>query len=72
MRTKLVDEFPKCDYSDDFPHPNGNNALYDAPTANGSWAYLCEECLKSLCNVKSAIHLGIKFKLRSIVFKHAA
>ena len=63
MKEKLVDQLPKCDFKDDFPHPDGDDALYDAPTNAGSWAYMCEACAASLSN-KACLNIGFKFVVR--------
>ena len=62
MKTKLVNELPKCD----FPHPDDRDAIYDAPTRSGSWAYMCEDCAKSMSN-EASLNIGFKFELREKV-----
>jgi hypothetical protein len=61
MNIKIVDKLPKCDFRSFYPHPNGDDALYDAPTIpGGSWANMCKECAMS----RGDISVGTTFKLR--------
>jgi rubrerythrin len=61
MGTKIVDELPKCDFRNDYPHPNGDDAFYDAPTIpTGTWANMCKDCAL----VRGNLRLGTKFELR--------
>ena len=61
MGIKIVDTLPKCDFKNDYPHPNGDNALYDAPTIpTGTWANMCKACALSRGNMR----LATKFELR--------
>lgn len=54
MATKLVNEFPKCNFC-------GEAALYDAPTSQGSWAYMCSKCA---ARENANLNIGTTFKLR--------
>ncbi len=61
MKTKLVNKLPKCDFRNDSPHPNGDDALYDAPTVpTGSWANMCKSCSLS----RGDLGIGTRFELR--------
>jgi hypothetical protein len=61
MGIKIVDKLPKCDFKNSYPHPNGDDALWDAPTIpTGSWANMCKECAMS----RGDISVGTKFELR--------
>ena len=39
MKTLKVQTLPTCNYC-------GADALFDAPTKSGAWAYMCETCFK--------------------------
>ncbi len=61
MGIKIVDTLPKCDFRNDYPHPNGDDAIYDAPTVpTGSWAYMCKDCGLS----RGDLSMGTVFELR--------
>ena len=61
MKTKKVNELPKCSFKNDYPHPNGDDAIYDAPVVpSGSWAYMCKECGMSRGNLKMATKLELR------------
>ena len=61
MVIKIVDTLPKCDFRNDYPHPDGDDAIYDAPVIpSGSWANMCKACAFSRGNLR----LGTKFQLR--------
>ena len=44
MKNLRMEVLPKCDFCKKV------DAVYDAPTDHGSWAYMCTECSKSKAN----------------------
>lgn len=55
MKTAKVEKIPRCDFCE-------KEAVYDAKTRIGCWAYMCETCWKNLAESKT-LGLGVGQKL---------
>jgi len=57
MKTVEVATLPKCDFCRGavlgLDNPDASLALYDGPTRQGPWAYMCKRHLKSVGYPKS-------------------